>query len=91
MKLQTLLFHQIKEKLPQHLSLVDEISELLEISYDSAYRRIRGEKVLSMGELNKVSQHFGFSVDALFNLKSNNVVFKHVPIQPPEIGAKKMA
>ncbi|MCD4684024.1 MAG: hypothetical protein K8R86_12135 [Bacteroidales bacterium] len=89
MELQTILFQQIKEKLPSHLSLVDEISELLEISYDSAYRRIRGEKSLSMGELNKVSRHFELSVDALFNLKSNNVVFKHVPIIPPEIGVKK--
>ncbi len=89
MELQTLLFQQIKERLPSHLSLVDQISELLEISYDSAYRRIRGEKSLSMGELNKLSQHFGLSVDLLFNLQSNNVVFKHIPIQPPEIGVKK--
>jgi len=64
MELQSLLFQQIKEKTHPHLSLVDEISELLEISYDSAYRRIRGEKALSMGELSKVSQHFDFVVYA---------------------------
>jgi len=89
MELQSLLFQQVKEKLPSHLSLVDEISELLEISYDSAYRRIRGEKSISMGELRKVTLHFGLSVDALFNIKSDNVVFKHFPILPPEIGVRE--
>jgi len=89
MELQTILFQQIKESLPSHLSLVDEISELLKISYDSAYRRIRGKKSLSMGELNKLSRHFDISIDALFNLKSDNVVFKHVPILPPDIGVKQ--
>jgi len=90
MELQSLLFQQIKEKIPAHLSLVDEISELLEISYDSAYRRIRGEKTLSMSELSKVTQHFSISVDDLFNLKSNNVVFKHINFRPPDVGVKEL-
>ncbi len=90
MELQTILFQQIKEKLPSHLSMVDEISELLEISYDSSYRRIRGEKSLSMSELSKVTQHFGLSVDDLFNLKSNNVVFKHIRFRPPDMGVKTL-
>ncbi len=90
MELQTLFFNQIKEKLPSHLSLVDEISELLQISYDSAYRRIRGEKKLSINELNILSLHFGISIDALFNLKSRNVIFKHFSISPPSTGVKEL-
>lgn len=90
MELQILLFQQIKEKLPPHLSLVDELSELLGISYDSSYRRIRSEKALSMSELSKVSQHFGISIDDLFNLKSSNVVFKHVHFCPPDVGVKQL-
>jgi len=74
--LQQVLFQQIKAKLPDNLSFVHEISELLEISYDSAYRRIRGEKELSMEELYRLGHKFGLSLDVLLGLKSNNVVFQ---------------
>lgn len=73
--MQQALFQQIKEKIPPHLSLVDEISDLLEISEDSVYRRIRGEKSLSLEELQKISTNFNISLDSLFNIKSQNVVF----------------
>ena len=44
-ELQKQFFTQLKGRLPQHLSMVDEIAELLNISNDSSYRRIRGENV----------------------------------------------
>lgn len=88
MEVQKLLFQQIKESLPNHLSLVDVVSDLLNISYDSAYRRIRGEKSLSIEELKLLSDKFAFSVDSLFNLQSENVIFRHFPIVPPTIGVK---
>jgi hypothetical protein len=69
------LFNVIKNSLPSNVSLVHDVSELLGMSYDSAYRRIRGEKELSLDELKKLSQHYQVSIDTLFNLKSNNVVF----------------
>lgn len=46
-ELQTAFLKQIKNQLPPHLSLVDAIAEQLNISNDSAYRRIRGEKHLT--------------------------------------------
>jgi hypothetical protein len=49
--LQKELFVLIKHTLPSHISLVDEIADLLDISYDSVYRRIRGEKPISLNEL----------------------------------------
>jgi hypothetical protein len=36
-------FKHIKSILPAHLSLVDAVADVLEVSNDSAYRRIRGE------------------------------------------------
>ena len=69
------LFNAIKNSLPANISLVHDVSELLGISYDSAYRRIRDEKELSLDELKKLCQHYQISIDTLFNLKSNNVVF----------------
>ena len=40
--LQQQLFSQIKNRVAEHVSAVDEIAGLLEISADSAYRRMRG-------------------------------------------------
>mgnify|MGYP001252727177 CR=1 FL=1 len=77
---QEILFQSIRSKLPANLSFVHELSELLSISYDSAYRRIRGEKELSLEELKAICLHFEVSVDALFNLKSDHVIFNSMAI-----------
>ncbi|MHC1774951.1 MAG: hypothetical protein AB9834_06000 [Lentimicrobium sp.] len=73
---QDLLFEAIKSSLHPDVSLVHVISELLDMSYDSAYRRLRGEKELSLDELTKLSLHYKISIDSLINLKSDNIVFK---------------
>lgn len=80
--LQQILFQQIKTKMPENLSFVHEVADLLEISYDSAYRRIRGEKELSMEELYKLSQRFEFSLDALLGIQAGNVVFRKFSLTP---------
>lgn len=77
---QVCLFRHIREKIPANLSFVHEVSELLGISYDSAYRRIRGEKELSMEELQTLCQHYTVSVDSFFNLKRDCIIFQSVPI-----------
>ena len=77
---QEILFQSIKSKLSPNLSFVHEISELLSISYDSAYRRIRGEKELSLEELKALCLHYNISVDALLNMKSNHVIFSSMAI-----------
>ena len=86
--LQQFLFQQVKGKIPDNLSFVHEIAELLEISYDSAYRRIRGEKELSMEELYKLSHRFQISLDVLLGLQSNHVVFRKYSLSPGEFNIK---
>jgi plasmid maintenance system antidote protein VapI len=86
--LQQLVFQQIKAKVPENLSFVHEIAELLEISYDSAYRRIRGEKELSLEELVKLGARFDISIDALLNLKGNNVVFRNYSLESTDFKIK---
>jgi hypothetical protein len=77
---QVALFKTIKDRLPSNLSFVHEVSELLEISYDSAYRRIRGEKELSMDELRKICHHYRISIDSFFNLSRDCILFRSVSI-----------
>jgi len=74
-ELQKHFFKQLKGKHSSNVSLVDEIADLLSISNDSAYRRIRGEKPVSLEELQKLCKHFRISADNLMNIESNSVVF----------------
>jgi hypothetical protein len=75
--IQSLFLTQIKDRLPANISLADELAEVLSISRDSAYRRIRGETVLSLDEAQKLYNRFGISLDALFSPSSNMALFHH--------------
>ena len=68
-------FQHIKSILPEHISLVDEIAGLLDISNDSAYRRIRGEKQISLDEMQKLAVHYKISIDQFLNLQANSYIF----------------
>ena len=72
---QVLLFQHLKNQLPPHLSMVDEVADLLGISNDSAYRRIRGEKPMDLEETHKLCSHFNIPLDRLLHLKSDSFVF----------------
>lgn len=61
--------------MPANLSFVDELSELLSVSRDSAYRRIRGETVLSLDEAKKLCERFGVSIDSFFSPSANLIPF----------------
>lgn len=76
--LQKELFVLIKNTLPGHISLVDTLAELLDISYDSVYRRIRGEKPISLNELKLLCEHFHLSLDQVLQIETDSVVF-HAP------------
>jgi hypothetical protein len=71
-ELQKAFFQFIKAKIPPHLSLADELADVLQISSDSAYRRIRGEKVISLEEVSRIASHFKLSIDQLLNLKTSD-------------------
>lgn len=71
----SVLFSRLKSILPSNLSLADYLAELLEISRDSVYRRIKGEKQLSFNELTRIAIAFNISLDELFNLNEGHVIF----------------
>lgn len=72
---QQLFFKHINSLLPQHISFVDEIAETLEVSNDSAYRRIRGETKISLEEIKELCNKFKISLDQLLQLNSNSFLF----------------
>ena len=73
--IQVAFFHHIKNLLPEHIALVDAIADILNISNDSAYRRIRGEKPISLEEMQKLASYFKISLDQFMHLQSDSFLF----------------
>src|SRR5580765_3594871 len=72
---QSSFLERVKSRLPANVSFVDELAEILNISRDSAYRRIRGETVLSLDEVKKLYDRFGISLDVILSNSSQMVSF----------------
>lgn len=72
---QVVFFQHIKSQLPTHISLVDAVADLLDISIDSAYRRIRGEKPVSFEEMQKLAGHFKISIDQFLHIETDSFLF----------------
>jgi len=70
-----IFFGHLKNSLPPHLSLVGEIAERLNISNDSACRRIRGEKAISFDELRVLCTYYKVSLDQFLLLQSDAFIF----------------
>ena len=57
--IQSAFLAQIRNRLPENTSFADELADFLNVSRDSAYRRIRGETVLSLDEVKKLYDQYG--------------------------------
>lgn len=79
MGIQKIFFKTAKQRLNPNLRLVDVIGDVLNIGSDSAYRRLRGEKELTLSELVKLSVYFDISIDTLLNYSSDNLIFRYTP------------
>jgi hypothetical protein len=79
--MQVQLFQHLKNK-TSAASLVDEIAAALNISTDSAYRRIRGEKLVTLEEVYLLCSRYQLSLDTLLNLKTDTISFQGKFIDP---------
>jgi len=81
MERQKYLFEVLKTRIPVQQRLVDVVEELLCISTDAAYKRIRGQKDLSFTELCALSQKFRLPLEEVFNYKSQQTaIVNYVPV-----------
>lgn len=76
---QKLFFKNLEQKRNNKISFAYELSEILEHSLDSIYRRIRGETPLNLDEILKLCNHFKVSFDSVFNIKNESVNFWYKP------------
>ncbi len=76
-EIQNRIFEKIKQLLPAETAFVDELALQLGISNDSAYRRIRGEKFLSIEELLKLGTAYHISFDSLLRNDLHHISFNY--------------
>jgi hypothetical protein len=69
------IFEIIKRKIKGSDSIGNAVGEVLSISQDAVYRRFRGDTLLTIYEIEKLAKHFDFSIDALFEMNKNKLVF----------------
>ena len=69
------LFKFIKKKVPQSKSYVEEISDILDVSYDAAYRRVNGKTTLSFEESLLLIDYYKVPIYNLYNLSLNKNLF----------------
>jgi BetR domain-containing protein len=81
-EIQQQLFQAIKGRLASDASVSDEIAALLDISTDSAYRRMRGEKQITFEELHKIATHYRISLDQLMNINTGGFMFQGNLLNP---------
>src|SRR5205814_10582310 len=75
-KLQQDLFEAIRRNIPDHLSATEEIAKVLDVSVDSVYRRLRGEKTISLDELHDLCSHYKISLDSILNIQAGAFIFQ---------------
>lgn len=66
---------KIEDIIPPNTSLVNELCDILEISQDSAYRRIRGATQLNISEISALCKHYRISFDVFDDMNLDNVTF----------------
>jgi len=75
--------------MPPAASLTDVVSEILHVSTDSAYRRIRSETPLVLEEAKLLCDRFHLSLDQMLQIKTNSVLFENVRINNQQYSYKK--
>jgi len=83
-EMQEVFIKHLKQVVPANVSLVDDIADLLGISNDSAYRRLRNETELSLDETYKICKHYRISVDSVFSNKGDSVTCNYIKLTDSE-------
>lgn len=84
MNIQAQFFQRLKPTIPAFSSLASEVAATLKVSMDSAYRRIRGEKLLDFNEISLLCQEFNISMDEFLSIKTDSILFKSASSLPRE-------
>ncbi len=79
--IQQLFLERIKETIPAHENLVQSIADILDISIDSAYRRIRGEKLFNINEVAMLCATYKVNFDNNIAINGNQASFNFTNLE----------
>lgn len=78
LSLQQKVFDQVLRKFDRRADAVDALAGLLSLGKNAVYRRIRGDSLLTLGELYQLARHFDLSLDTLLdNEQPNQILFTY--------------
>jgi hypothetical protein len=81
---------RLRDVLPPTQSLVDEIADVLKLSTDSAYRRIRGETAITVDEMAALCTHYRIQPDLqAANGPGSNVTFSYHHLSDAQVNFKQ--
>jgi len=81
LKIQKLLFQEIRKRIYSEKALVSELMKILGLGRSAIYRRLSGESILSIAETTKLARHFNCSLDGLIWKDTNKVRFDFPVLQ----------
>lgn len=71
---------KFRKALPPGIGPAEEIADILDVSIDSAYRRMRGETELTIDEIYKITKKHAISVDEVFSNSRDTVTFAYTKL-----------
>jgi hypothetical protein len=77
---QEIFIKKLKETAPPNVSLAEELADLLGVSTDSVYRRLRNQTEFTLKEVYTVSKHYNISVDSLFSFSGDFVTCNYIKL-----------
>jgi len=76
-EIQIRFLDEIRKNIPDNISFAELLADDLDISNDSAYRRIRGDTHLTFEECRVLCTKYGISLDSFFMNSSSSVSFNY--------------
>jgi hypothetical protein len=73
-------FELVQERLEEDDNFVDKVAEVLNLSRDSSYRRLKGITDLSLKEMVILARYFGLALNKIMGEHENAVVFSRRPV-----------
>jgi hypothetical protein len=77
-------FALVKQALPNGLGLAEEVAELLNLSLDASYRRLRGQTDITLDEISKLTEKYHVNMDVVLGKRGTTAGFSYIKLTDSE-------
>ena len=82
--MQEIIINEIRSRVNDQTSFVQEVASILDIGYDAAYRRVNQKSNLSLEEVVKLARHYNISLNKLFEVGSQHTIITELSPRPSD-------